>query len=337
MWSRSNLLFVVVGALSLTGNSVSAQSELVQLKHRSETSPVFVFQDSFWVNLHHFLRAEAWRRTRKIPLELPLAGLTPPERITWEAALEIYAAVATRSLIFDEEMVRIDNSLAMAADTASLSPGTMETKIVGVLNSAAPVFRAHRWNQEHRENREWISDHASSIAQHAPAIKAAITQVFGLTPPEGAILVDVVRDVGPNLAYTTEGPKSFAGHTFISPQVNANPDVALDTILHEISHTMDDQIVAILDGEATRQHVKIPSDLWHAMTLYTTYKLVLHEVGKRPDDVTYAPSAHFPKMFTDDGWPAILVDLDKFWLPHLEGRVNLSEALAAVVRNAPHT
>jgi len=148
--------------------------------------------------------------------------------------------------------------------------------------------------------------------------------------------VDVVADVGPNLAYTTQGPGGFSGHIFISPGANSNPDIALDTIFHEISHTMDDQIIAVSDSEATRQHVKIPSDMWHAVTLYTTYQLVRREMGRASDDPSYAPNRALAGMFKQGVWPAIFVDLQTYWLPYLNGQGDLDEALAAVVRNAPH-
>lgn len=117
----------------------------------------------------------------------------------------------------------------------------------------APVARAASGNTPQATAN--TNAHASSIARHAPSIKAAIGRVFEIKLPEEPIMVDLVRDIGLNLAYTTNGPPGFSGHTFISAQANANPDVALDTILHELSHTMDDPIIAVLGAEAARQHV----------------------------------------------------------------------------------
>lgn len=147
--------------------------------------------------------------------------------------------------------------------------------------------------------------------------------------------MDVVRDIGPNLAYTTQGPVRFSGHTFISAQANSNPDVALDTILHEISHTMDDQIIAMIDAEAARQHVRIPSDMWHAITLYTTGELVGREIGRSRSDRTYAPNSAFSRMFVERTWHSIFTDLQTYWLPYLDGKGALNDALAAVINNAP--
>jgi hypothetical protein len=57
---------------------------------------------------------------------------------------------------------------------------------------------------------------------------------------------------------------TFSGHTFVSPQVNRNPEVALDTLLHEISHAMD--VASLIDREAAREHVRVPPDLWQRST-----------------------------------------------------------------------
>ncbi len=300
-----------------------------------EKSPVFVFQDNFWVNLHHLLRADARRCGHGLPLELPLAILGTGERPTWESALSAYADLAKRSFIVDQILVQIDNVLAIQSEPTIKSTTPIDPAIMAALNSAAPIYRDHRLNEDHIENQRWVADHVPSIMEHAPSVKAAIGRVFGIQPPDAPILVDVVRDVGPNLAYTTDGPAGYSGHTFISPQANSDPDVALDSILHEISHTMDNQITAIIDAEAARQHVQIPSDLWHAITLYTTGELVRRELGRRRDDPSYAPNAAFFSMYAKGAWRTIFNDLEAHWLPYLDGKGTLSEALAAVVSNAP--
>lgn len=331
------VLFLFVSLVSVSAEPANPQGESV--KTTQNTAPmgnqVFVFQDNLWVNLHHFLRVEAWRRGHGRPLQLPLAELSSDEKTAWESALDAYQDLAKRPFIFDETLNRMDNALAMQTASTLAATDSVDPKFIAALNQAAPIYRAHWWNQVHSENENWLTTHASPILSYASAVRAEIGRVFGVKPPDEPILVDVVNDVGPYLAYTLGGPNGFSGHTFISPEVNANVDVALDTILHEISHTMDDQIIAVIETEASRQHVKIPSDMWHAMTLYTTYQLVRHELG-RSDDSTYAPHAAFANMFKDGNWPAIFSDLQANWQPYLDGHGNLSEALATVVAHAPH-
>ena len=299
----------------------------------SSSDAVFIFQDNFWINLHHFVRGESRRRSLHAPFELPLSALNANERAAWEGALDAYVELAQLSLISDERLVRIDNTLAKVTDRDVLRSNGMEPKIVTALNAAAPVYRAHRWEEDRRENDRWIAANEPEISQHAVAVKKAIASVLQIVPPSGPILVDLARDIGPTLAYTTEGPDGTAGHTLVAPQKNSDLDVVLDTLLHEISHTMDNQITREVDDEAKRQGVKIPADLWHAITLYTTGEIVKRELG-RQGGPAYRPDASRKEMFKRNGWEEMLTDLEKYWQPYLDGKVPFQTALHELVRNA---
>jgi hypothetical protein len=298
-------------------------------------APVVVLRNNFWVNLHHFVRAESRRRGHHLELELPLASLAGDDRASWERALDAYADLADRNLVFDEALVRIDDALATTPETAAVAPATVDPPIAAALNGAAAAYRDHRWDRDRLANAGWIAAHAAAIMRYTPVMRPRIANVFRVTAPADPILVDVVRDIGPNLAYTTRGPQGFSGHTCISPVTNADPDIAVDTILHEISHTMDAQITAVVNAEAARQHARIPPDLWHALTLYTTYQLAMHAAGRQRDDASYAPHNQFATMFDSNGWRAMRVDFDEFWAPYLEGHAKFKDALTGVVRNAP--
>lgn len=86
---------------------------------------------------------------------------------------------------------------------------------------------------------------------------------------------------------------------------------------------MDDQIIALIDIEAARQHVRIPSDMWHAMTLYTTGELVRREMGRSRSDPAYPPNSAFSRMFAEGTWHSIFTDLQTYWLPYLDGKGTL--------------
>jgi hypothetical protein len=322
------LLFPIASGLSSMGRLWAQEPAAPNLAE----SGVFTFQNSFWVNLHHFLRGEARRRSMKTPLELPLSSLDEAERTAWESALDAYAHLATLNLIFDRQLVQIDNLLAKTSTTVLRSDG-IEPEIVQALNGAAPVYRAHRWTEHQRENERWIAVHGPSIRQYAAVIKRSIAKAFQATPPSAPILVDLARDIGPNLAYTTAGPEGTGGHTVIAPRKNSESDVAMDTIFHEISHTMDGQIVRLVDSEAERQHVHIPSDLWHAMTLYTTGEIVRKQIGGSGNVTAYRPELARTRMFERNGWSEVLVALKKYWQPYLNGTTPLERALRDLVRN----
>ena len=58
-----------------------------------DDNSAFKFQNSFWVNLHHFVRAEA----RNSHL-LPSSALSEDERAVWSMALGAYADLAKLNL-----------------------------------------------------------------------------------------------------------------------------------------------------------------------------------------------------------------------------------------------
>src|SRR4029077_3002134 len=109
-------------------------------------------------------------------------------------------------------------------------PATVDQPIAAALNAAAAAYRDHRWDRDRLANAGWVAAHAAAIMRYAPVMRPRIASVFRVTAPADPILVDVVRDIGPNLAYTTRGPQGFSAHTCISPVTNADPDIAVDTI-----------------------------------------------------------------------------------------------------------
>ena len=67
----------------------------------------FVFQNSLWVNLHHFLRGEARRAARQAEPMLPLEDLSAEERRAWSDGLAAYRDLAGRDLLHDQGMVEL--------------------------------------------------------------------------------------------------------------------------------------------------------------------------------------------------------------------------------------
>jgi len=291
-----------------------------------DADSAFEFQNSFWVNLHHFVRAEA--RDSRL---LPLSALRQDERAAWTMALDAYADLAKLNLIFDERLIRINNALAKAADGASLA-GLVEPKIAAALNAAAPIYRSHLWDQHRRVNERWIAEFRPQVQRHAAAVIKALAAAYQVSWPAGAILVDLSCESGPNLAYTTEGPAGTAGHTVIAPTKAAEPDVAFEIVFHEASHTVDAQITQRLDLEAGKQQVKIPAELWHALIFYTTGEIVKRERGKQGDP-TYKPYA-YRGLYGRSGWDKMRTALERDWQPYLDGKSGFDTALHHLVRDA---
>lgn len=322
-------------ALTLVCSPQDSVATEPPISTRPCTDSVFRFQDQFWVNLHLFLRAESRRRSGNAPLQLSVASLGSDEQATWKSALDAYDRMAKLSLITDDGLVHLTNTLAEEGDITVLATAGIEPQIVHALNEAAPIYRAQLWAEHRQENDEWIVAHCSDIQRFDKSVKTSIAKALRAAPTKEAILVDVARETGPTLAYTTNGPMGTAGHTVIAPQKNTDLELSLNTIFHEISHTMDSEIRVAIDKEAGRLRVKAPEDLWHAVTLYTTCEITKRAIARdrRP---TAELDTERAKTFEQNGWHNLLVALERDWQPYLDKKVPFGVALADLVRDTTH-
>ena len=292
----------------------------------------FRFQNNFWVNLHHVLRGDARRRGLTLPLTVPLDSLTAAERATWSEALTAYTDLATRNLVFDERLIAISNALSRET-TDTLPDGVVEESIRRALVSTAPIYRAHGWPDQQRLNESWIAGMRPQAELHAAAMAAALAAAYHATWPAGPILVDACAEAGPNNAYTTAGPSGTGGHTVVAVRTPSNSgDAGVETIFHEASHTVDDQIGRPLLDEARRQHVAFPDGLDHALLFYTTGEIMRQEFA-RTGNSRYVPYGDRFDVY-QNGWQTFRSALEQDWRPYLDGKVPFDAAVAALVRDA---
>lgn len=288
----------------------------LSMVHAQPADPGFRFQSNFWVNLHHFVRAEARRRNvgEKPVLELPAAALDP------------YSDLAKAALMFNARLIRINNALASISGDV-LPASAVEPEIAAALNAAAPIYRAKLWDRHRRDNEEWIAAHAPLIQRHASSMIRALAAAYKATWPDGPILVDLAPDSGPDEAYTTNGPPGTAGHTVIAPLRLTDMDKAFELVFHEASHTVDGQIMKHLAQEGNPPRV-----LWHVLIFYTSGELAKRELGKQNDQSyrTYAEQGLYEKA----GWQKMRESLQRDWQPWLDGKTSFEAAVRALVRDA---
>lgn len=325
------LLLVQIVSPFLIDPMASAQPIFKQASTCADST--FEFQANFWVNLHFFLRAESRRRRLDAPQQMSGIALTPAEVSAWKTSLDAYDAIAQVSPLFDEKLISFANRLAQESEVGALPPISGEESLVDALNRAAPIYRAHRWPDDQKQDAMWITANCANIQQHDDEARRAIAAVFHIKAPTSSILVDVAAETGPTLAFTTAGPPGRSGHTTVAPQKNSVQIVALDTIYHEISHTMvDDSLIEAINQRASRQNLKVPDDLWHAMTLYSTEEItkrVIHADRSTADSL----DTNRAQMFERNGWRGILVMLKRDWQPYLDGNVDYDTALSNLVRD----
>ena len=108
----------------------------------------FDFHSNFWVNLHHFLYEQAIAKT-------PEAS----ESVDWQHALEAYRRDITPHELLSRDIAGINSALSTVdIDNAeSLKGSGLDAELVGILEKAAPVYRARWWPQHNRANLAWIA------------------------------------------------------------------------------------------------------------------------------------------------------------------------------------
>jgi hypothetical protein len=293
---------------------------------------VFRFQTNFWVNLHLFLRAESRRRRMNGPLELSSGSLSSEQQVAWKTSLDAYDTIAQSSL-FEEGLVRIVNILSAERDLSPLPASVFDPSITGALNRAAPIYRTHLWPQQEEQDEAWISANCADVQRYDQRVKQGIAASLHVPSPEQPVLVDLARETGPTLAYTTAGPIGTSGHTIMAPQKNTDRITSLNTIFHEISHTMADAaLISVINTEAARQQLRPPDDLWHAITLYTTTEITKRVLAADPSAMATLDEER-TRMFERNGWHGILLALDKDWRPYLDNKVDFSSAVMEIVRD----
>ena len=170
---------------------------------------------SFWQNLHHFLYVSAWasrppvargpRLAMPLPQE-PGVSLTPVEKEKWDAAVSFYDRnIASRDLLFDDELTRI--KLALADRDDALTGVQINEPLRSTLLEVAPIYRKYWWTGHDAANRAWIERVSRQTSTVAGPIIAKLTALYGVSWFTTSVRVDVVRVGQSQGAYTSINPR----------------------------------------------------------------------------------------------------------------------------------
>jgi len=293
---------------------------------------MFVFRDNFWLNLQQFLRGEDYRRRTKLPPGIDPASLNEADRAAWLSAMDVYVEITKGDLIFDDNAIRIANTLAMTGDVTRLPDGLLDSRTVGALNAAAPIYREKLWAGRHRDNEAWNASVKALVDRHQTAIAAALAKVYGVTWPREPYLVHAVPEIGPNSAVTHQGPAGFVA--LIQPSTGSPRnigDAPLELMFHEASHipAVGGRITKMIEDECAEQKLTVPPDLWHFMIMFTTGVITSRELA---DTGSPGYKPYFDRY--DQLPPVVRSAFERDWLPYLDGRVSLKQALHDLVRDA---
>ena len=299
--------------------------------------PVFELHSGFWTNLHHTLYHEA--RQRSIA-SAATRTLTPAEQQAWNAAVSFYAAnYADKDLLFSSEMMLLKNQLGDFEDCDELTGRKKKScdaglpgKIAFILETAAPVYRAHWWPDHDRANRRWVARVAPLIRQQGLGLSQRLADIYQARWPREKIRVDVTAYANAAGAYTTLDPLRV---TISSTDPRNQASAALEVLFHEASHGIAQTVEAAIIRDCKQRDKPIPRDLWHALIFYTTGEVIKPVMASSADARPSAQEDYVPYAVRQGlyqrGWDDYLKLLSKFWQPYLDGKSSFDDAIARMV------
>ena len=332
----------------------SAQQAVTGQSGHEATVPVFEMHSGFWVNLHHFLYLQARLlnhnsfstesgRGAAQPDENPVSLVDFPEADihAWQDAVTFYAKdLARRDLLLNGDMEIINNQLSLMESCPDLEGKTtplcrsgLRPDLVEALENAAPVYRAHWWDQQDQSNREWIAQVTPIVQKMGVELASQLADVYQHPWPPQRLRVDVVWYGGPYGAYTTLDPI----HVTISSHDPRNRGAyGFEVLFHESSHALAGAVNAAIAREFRERDKPIPRDFWHALLFYTTGEMVRRDLEYGTMSFTgeqaSGPSAYLPYAarfgLYSGSWEHFRGLLDLYWLPYLDGKVSFDTAMA---------
>ncbi|MEO8622226.1 MAG: hypothetical protein ABI625_14245 [bacterium] len=293
-------------------------------------SELFAFHSSFWLNLHHFLyvtaRAQKGLDARRPAVMSALAdtagfgALSVSDQKEWRAAVAYYdSTLARRDILFDLDMVAINNRLTRADSATTLRGSGIDASLVAVLDRIAPVYRRLWWSRHDAANHRWEARMRELLAVDGDSIAKRESRVFreswSSTPPR----VDVTAYANWAGAYTTNGPT----HITVSSEDGANQDdQGLEILFHEVGHTMVDTLLSSLNAAFRKLGKAPPRDPTHVSIFYTAGVLTRQTIA-----------AHVPYAEKNGLWTQVpdfrraLPVLRRSWQPYLDGNITFEEAV----------
>jgi hypothetical protein len=283
---------------------------------------LFHFHNAFWMNLHHYLHALA-RVNEPLAEDLPAAA-TAGERSQWAVAVEFYRTrFGRRSLLFDENLLRVKEQLAQLDSSETLAEAlTPEHR--QVLERVAPIYRRHLWKAHEAANARFVAFLQPLLTRHGSAIATRLARSYDDEWPAGGLRADIVRDAGPpGNAYTTNIPPP----THITIGAGDHGLAALELIFHEASHHWDQRLMKGIGDEASAIGKRAPPDLWHAVLFFNAGRITA-DVLERSGQGKYELMMVGGKIFDRPGWHEAI---GRHWPLFLSGELARDEALRRIV------
>lgn len=312
--------------------------------------PVFQFRSGFWMNLNQFLYLQARLERGLAPSgearqpaawAADLSRLTPGERQTWENAVAYYAQnFAENDLPYDSFFIRISDRLSDLSSCPEISgrastdcQAGLAPALIGILESAAPIYRAHWWPAQNQANDAWIALASAQIRRYAARPAEMLARAYEVSWPAEPIRIEVTMYAGSFGSYTTFDPFRVV----ISSAAPRNQGAhALAAVLYQSSYVLATEVQQAIIDSCRNQTKPIPRDLWHALVFYTFAEILDRSL---PESVAESDAAGVvaPEPTDAQGyfavrdWEGYRPLLNLYWQPYLDNRTDMSTAIERLV------
>jgi hypothetical protein len=298
--------------------------------HICVDSPPFQYCNFIWVNLHHYLYNEAFPTGHGVGQTIP--GLSAMQKTAIATAIDFYRShYRDRDLLFDRELHAITQQV-IAAGNAGLPSSGIPDDLRTTLQSVYPIYVKYSWPSQKLENQRWIVNNQQLLSRYGPAIQRELEHVLQRRFSDGPYQIYVVHEANWPGGYTSEAERGTHPHTVIS---SGRPDyrglAGLEMVFHESLHAGPfDTVQAALDAEFARHNAKDDVQLWHAVIFYTAGEIVREVLSA--DGVAFQPYEYAPGgPFTRGRFASIEATVRKHWLPYMQGKTDMREAIAQMV------
>jgi hypothetical protein len=307
---------------------------------RGESTYPFEFHSGFWINLHHFLYEQALLRKKAAgsgqtsnTATNAKSQLSSEQRKSWDAAVDYYLkAMIKRDLLFEQDMVTMNDQLAASAGAADLSKSGLSSDLRKILEGVAPIYRALWWPQHDRANRFWIAVVTPMVQQFGRTLITQLTAAYKAQWPTDVIRVEVVEYANWAGAYTTFDDARRVHITVGSMDSGNQSFAALETLFHEASHSMvspgNGAVAEAIARECKAKSKPIPNGLWHAIIFYTAGEFTKRNLSE------YGVSDYVPYGYRGlyaRAWPNLQRPLELYWQPYLDGKVDFDKAISNLI------
>ena len=306
------------------------------------SSFLFTFNSDMEVCLHHFLYR--WARMEamaagEIPRRYPeptmrdsdlriLQDLNPEDRTIWDRARAHYRKhVVSRSLLFDDGLIALRDTLAASREVVTLAESERQT--LAHLKDARDVYSRIWWPRHDVENREWVAAVIGDVVRFERQISQRMEAVYAVEWPSPPNRVDLVPYASSTVAYTTNEP-----HTMIAADdPESRQPWALELLFHEASHAdaLEGRLHRLIEAAYKGRDQEPPRNLWHVLLFSIAGKAtqdVLAEAGRSE----YVPLAQQFEIFhRRDVDLKTWEILRRVWFPAMEKGSVLESVMPAIV------